>query len=183
MKESAPDQGSSAKAKLGASTPVSSVAIREAAPQDIPLVLGLIRELAVYEKLIDQVVATEETLRQTLFPRKGNPPAAHVVIGEVDGRPAGFALYFFNYSTFLAKPGLYLEDIFVMPESRRRGLGKALLLHLAGVARARGCGRMEWSVLDWNEPARKFYRSLGAVPQEEWTVFRLTGATLRDLVD
>jgi len=173
---------SSAKYGGGGAQP-ASVAIRKAVADDVPLVLRLIRELAIYEKLIDEVVATEDALRRTLFPANGEPPAAHVLIGEVDGKPSGFALYFFNYSTFLAKPGLYLEDIFVVPESRRRGLGRALLLHVARLARDRGCGRVEWSVLDWNEPARKFYGSLGAVPQDEWTVFRLTGATLRDLGD
>lgn len=158
-----------------------SIGIREAVARDVPFILRLIRELAVYEKLIDEVEATEETLGRTLFPPGGTAPAARVLIGEVDGRRAGFALYFFNYSTFLARPGVYLEDIYVLPGSRRRGLGRALLLHVAGIAKARGCGRVEWSVLDWNTPARDFYRALGALPLDEWTVFRLTGPKLREL--
>ncbi|MBI2813164.1 MAG: GNAT family N-acetyltransferase [Opitutae bacterium] len=149
--------------------------IRSATPADVPLILELIRSLAVYEKLAQEVVATEEALRRTLF---GTPPAAQVVIAEVDGQPAGFALYFFNYSTFLAKPGLYLEDLFVKPEYRGAGTGKALLLHLARIANARGCGRMEWSVLDWNEPAIRFYEALGAKRMKEWQICRLTGAAL-----
>jgi GNAT superfamily N-acetyltransferase len=149
--------------------------IRSASAADVPLILNFIRDLATYEKLLPEVVATEDALRRTLF---GESPAAHVVIAEEDGRPAGFALYFFNYSTFLAKPGLYLEDLFVNPEYRSRGTGKALLLHLAKIANARGCGRMEWAVLDWNEPAKGFYRGLGAVPLDDWRVMRLTGAAL-----
>jgi GNAT superfamily N-acetyltransferase len=152
-----------------------SCQIRSATPTDVPLILSFIRDLAVYEKLAHEVVATEEALRRTLF---GTPPAAHVVIAEVDGRPAGFALYFFNYSTFLAKTGLYLEDLFVKPEFRGHGTGKALLLHLAKIANSGGCGRMEWSVLDWNEPAKGFYRKLGAVPLDDWRVMRLTGTSL-----
>ena len=163
--------------------------IRSATVADVPLILAFIRDLATYEKLLSDVVATEEDLRRTLFgipPAGGEPvaPAAHVVIaeaclpGQVGGQPAGFALYFFNYSTFLAKPGLYLEDLFVKPEFRGDGLGKALLLHLAKVANARGCGRMEWAVLDWNEPAMGFYKKLGAVPLDDWRIFRLTGREL-----
>jgi GNAT superfamily N-acetyltransferase len=165
---------------MSAPAPIS---IRPATADDVPLILRLIRELATYERLLDDVEATEEALRRSLFPAEGTPPAAHVVVGLLDGKPAGFALYFFTFSTFLAKPGLYLEDIFVIPQSRRHGLGRALLLHLAEIARSRGCGRMEWSVLDWNAPARSFYTGLGAAPLEEWTVFRLTGASLRDLVN
>ena len=153
---------------------MSSV-IRSATAADVPLILSFIRDLAIYEKLLPEVVATEETLRATLF---GPTPAAHVVIAEVTEKPAGFALYFFNYSTFLAKPGLYLEDLFVKPEFRGAGAGKALLLHLARIANTRGCGRMEWSVLDWNEPAKGFYRKLGAVPLDYWRIMRLTGASL-----
>lgn len=149
--------------------------IRPARPDECNLVLGLIRELAEYEKLAHEVEATEERLRATLF---SDPPAAHCLIALVDGRPVGFAIYFFNYSTFLARPGLYLEDLFVKPAHRGDGIGKALLLRLAKEANARGCGRMEWSVLDWNEPAIGFYRKLGAVPMSEWTVFRLTGPAL-----
>ena len=149
--------------------------IRSATAADVPLILSFIRDLAAFEKLLPEVVATEETLRRTLF---SNPPAAHVVIAEVDSRPAGFALYFFNYSTFLAQPGLYLEDLFVKPEFRSHGTGKALLVHLAKIANARGCGRMEWTVLDWNEPAKGFYRNLGAVQLDDWRIFRLTGREL-----
>ena len=149
--------------------------IRSATIADVPLILAFIRGLADYEKLAHEVVATEEALRRTLF---GETPAAHVVLAEVGGQPAGFALYFFNYSTFLAKPGLYLEDLFVLPEFRSNGTGKALLLHLAKIANARGCGRMEWAVLDWNEPAKGFYQKLGAVPLDDWRVMRLTGREL-----
>lgn len=155
-----------------------ALSVRPASADDIPLILRLIRGLAEYERLLDACEATEEQLRATLFPASG-PPAAHVVIGEIDGQSAGFALYFFNYSTFLACPGLYLEDLFVLPDRRGSGLGKALLLHLARVANDRGCGRMEWSVLDWNEPAIGFYRKLGAQPLDDWTTFRLTGPSLR----
>ncbi|HVZ66235.1 MAG TPA: GNAT family N-acetyltransferase [Lacunisphaera sp.] len=149
--------------------------LRAATPADVPLILRFIRELAAYEKLQHEVVATEAALHRTLF---APTPAAHVVLAETNGEPAGFALYFFNYSTFLAQPGLYLEDLFVRPEFRGAGIGKALLLHLAKIANARGCGRMEWAVLDWNEPAKGFYRKLGAVPLEDWRVMRLTGAAL-----
>lgn len=149
--------------------------IRTATAADVPLILEFIRGLASYEKLSHEVVATEAALRDTLF---GSPPAAQVVIAEVNGQPAGFALYFFNYSTFLARPGLYLEDLFVKPEFRGAGTGKALLLHLAKIANARGCGRMEWTVLDWNEPAIKFYDSLGARRMNEWKICRLTGPAL-----
>lgn len=146
-----------------------SFSIREATPGDTPVILHLIRQLAIYEKLEDAVTATEEMLHEQLFERH----CAKVLIGEEDGRPVGFALYFFNFSTFLAKPGLYLEDLFVEPEYRGKGYGKALLTALAGIAKERNCGRMEWSVLDWNSAAIAFYKSLNAVPMEEWTVFRL----------
>lgn len=151
--------------------------IRSATAADVPLVLRFIRELAEYERLLPEVAATEDKLRGQLFPAAG-APAAHVVIAEHAGTPAGFALYFYNFSTFLARPGLYLEDLFVAPAFRGRGIGKALLLHLARLANTRGCGRMEWSVLDWNEPAKGFYRSLGAIEMSEWRVHRLTGPAL-----
>jgi GNAT superfamily N-acetyltransferase len=156
------------------------VSIRAATAADVPLVLEFIRGLADYEKLAHEIVATEETLRATLFPADPSiRPAAECILAFTDtGTPAGFALYFFNYSTFLAKPGLYLEDLFVRPELRGQGLGKALLLHLARLANQRGCGRMEWSVLDWNQPAIDFYRSLGAELKTEWTTCRLTGSAL-----
>lgn len=147
--------------------------IRSATAGDVPLILDFIRGLAEYERMLDQVETTEERLRDSLFPGNGGAPAAHCVIGSVDGRPAGFALYFFNYSTFLARPGLYLEDLFVTPEHRGAGLGKALLLHLAALAHERGCGRMEWAVLDWNEPAIGFYEALGATRLHEWQLCRL----------
>lgn len=152
--------------------------IRPAARADIPLILQFIRDLAAYEKLAHEVAATEAQLTHTLFPPDDTAPAAHVIIAEIDGQPAGFALYFFNYSTFLARPGLYLEDLFVAEACRSRGIGKALLLHLAQLANARGCGRMEWAVLDWNEPAIKFYESLGARRMLDWQVCRLTGPAL-----
>jgi GNAT superfamily N-acetyltransferase len=153
------------------------ITIRAAQPADVPVLLQLIRELAEYERLAHQVVATESDLSESLFAAQ---PAAHAyaVLAELDGKPAGFAIYFFNFSTFLSRPGLYLEDLFVRPALRRRGVGKALFRHLAQIAVERRCGRFEWSVLDWNQPAIAFYRSLGAVPLIEWTVFRLTGDSL-----
>jgi GNAT superfamily N-acetyltransferase len=153
--------------------------LRSATSADIPLILGFIRALADYEKLTHEVEATEEKLRATLF---GEKPAAECVLAFADDAaqtPAGFALFFTNYSTFLAKPGLYLEDLFVKPEFRGRGIGKALLLHVASLAHQRGCGRMEWAVLDWNQPAIDFYESLGARRLREWQICRLTGAALR----
>lgn len=152
--------------------------IRPATLADVPVILAHIRGLADYEKLTHECVATEEQLARTLFPAQGEAPAAHCVLASVNGAAAGFALYFFNYSTFLARPGLYLEDLFVKPEFRSQGIGKALLLHLAKVANTRGCGRMEWSVLDWNQPAIDFYESLGARRMKEWQICRLTGDAL-----
>lgn len=153
--------------------------IREATEADVPLILQFIRDLAVYEKLEHKVIATEAALRQTLF---GNPRFAEVVFACVDGTETGFALFFHNYSTFLAQPGIYLEDLFVKPEFRGRGIGKALLAHLAKLAIERGCGRVEWAVLDWNTPSIEFYKSLGAVPMSDWVVYRLTGNALQQLV-
>ncbi|HEY4176306.1 MAG TPA: GNAT family N-acetyltransferase [Kofleriaceae bacterium] len=155
-----------------------TTALRVATAADVPAILGFIRDLAEYEKLSHEVVATEDTLRATLF---GARPAAEVIIAELDGAAVGFALFFTSYSTFLAKPGMYLEDLFVRPVARKRGVGSALLAALARIAVDRGYGRFEWSVLDWNEPAIKLYRSLGAVPMGEWTVQRLTGAPLAAL--
>ncbi|MBI5769831.1 MAG: GNAT family N-acetyltransferase [Verrucomicrobia bacterium] len=152
--------------------------LRSANAADVPLILDFIRALADYEKLSAEVTATAAQLRATLFPADGAPVAHCVLAFAADGAPAGFALYFFNYSTFLARPGLYLEDLFVKPEFRGRGYGKALLLHLARLAVRRGCGRMEWSVLDWNQPAIEFYESLGARRLKEWQICRLTGAAL-----
>lgn len=144
--------------------------IRFATEDDVPLILRFIRELAEYERLAHAVVATEDSIRRTLF---GNPRFAEVLIGEADGEPAGFALFFHNYSTFLGQPGIYLEDLYVRPELRGRGYGRQLLARLAEVARERNCGRLEWAVLNWNEDAIRFYRSLGARPMDEWTVYRL----------
>ena len=151
--------------------------IRPATAADTALILDFIRALADYEKLSPEVTATEAQLRATLFPGTG-APVAHCVLAFADNVPAGFAIFFYNYSTFLAKPGLYLEDLFVKPEFRGRGLGKALLLHLAKLANARGCGRMEWSVLDWNQPAIEFYEKLGARRMREWQTCRLAGPAL-----
>lgn len=146
--------------------------IRAAERSDTALILELIRGLAEYEKLSHEVVATPELLEKWLF---GERPVAEVLIAEWEGLPRGFALFFHNFSTFLGRPGFYLEDLYVQPEFRGRGIGKALLLRLARLAVERGYGRVEWSVLDWNEPAIRFYKSLGAKPMDEWTVFRLTG--------
>lgn len=154
-----------------------ALSIEPAVAADVPLILRFIRGLAEFEKLESELVATEDQLHATLFPADGRP-AAECVIARLDGAPAGFAIYFFNYSTFLARPGLYLEDLFVLPEVRGHGVGKGLLLHLARLANARGCGRMEWTVLDWNAPAIAFYESLGAVRKTEWQICRLTGAAL-----
>lgn len=157
-----------------------SIQIRPAKQSDVGQILTFIRALADYEKLSHEVVATEQQLQETLF---GDKPVAHVVIAEFDGQPAGFALYFYNYSTFLAKPGLYLEDLFVLPEFRGKKIGKALLVHLANITVDKGCGRFEWSVLDWNTPAIEFYRAMGAVGMDEWTVQRVTGQALIDLAN
>ncbi|HTQ31859.1 MAG TPA: GNAT family N-acetyltransferase [Opitutaceae bacterium] len=154
------------------------IQIRSATAADLPLILQLIRELAAYENLSHQVEAGEEKLRATLFPPAGPATAECLLAFVAGGAPAGFAVYFQTYSTFLAKPGLYLEDLFVRPEFRRRGIGKALLLQIARIANQRGCGRMEWSVLDWNEPAQAFYRSLGAAVLPDWRICRLTGPAL-----
>jgi GNAT superfamily N-acetyltransferase len=153
----------------------TGLVIRPAAADDVPLILRFIRELAEYERLLHEVVATEDVLRGTLF---GPHPYAEVAIAEVDGEPAGFALFFHNFSTFLGRPGIYLEDLYVRPALRGRGVGRALLRHLARLAVERRCGRLEWWVLDWNEPAIRFYRSLGAVAMDEWTVFRVAGEAL-----
>lgn len=152
--------------------------IRVATEADVPLITRFIRELAEYERLAHEVVATEEKVRESVF---GERRHAEVLIAEENGEPAGFALFFHNYSTFLAKPGLYLEDLYVRPELRGKGYGKALLARLATIARERDCGRFEWAVLNWNEPAIQFYRSLGALPMNHWTVYRVTGDSLDEL--
>ncbi len=152
--------------------------IRPAAPADAALILSLIRELAVYEKLAHEVTATEADIRAALF---GARPAAECVIAEAGGRPVGFALYFHNFSTFLGRAGIYLEDLYVKPEQRGKGYGKRLLAHLAKLTLERGCGRFEWAVLDWNEPAIRFYQGLGAKVMESWRINRLTGEALEKL--
>ncbi len=157
----------------------NSFSIQPATVDDVPLILSLIKELAEYEKLSHAVVATEDDLKQSLF---GARPAAEVVIAYEGSEPVGYALFFSTFSTFVGKPGIYLEDLYVRPVARRNGYGRALLLHLAQLARERGCGRLEWSVLDWNEPSINFYKSLGAVPLDDWTVFRLDNAALQALV-
>ena len=154
------------------------IEIRAATPADVALILALIKELAEYEKLSHEVVATESQIRATLF---GERPVSEVVIASLDGTPVGFALFFPNYSTFLGRPGLYLEDLFVRPEARGFGIGRELLEYLARLAVERGWGRLEWRVLDWNEPSISFYKKLGAEPLEDWTVFRVTGAALQKL--
>jgi len=156
----------------------TTVRIESATADDVGDVLSMIRGLAEYERLADQVVATAEGLRESLF---GPNPAAEVVFARVGSETVGFALFFHNYSTFLGQRGLYLEDLFVRPEQRGRGYGRALLMHLARLAVLRGCGRLEWAVLDWNAPAIAFYKSLGATPLDDWTVFRVTGDRLREL--
>ena len=145
--------------------------IRPARVEDVSIILELIRELATYERAPNEVTATEEQLVDVLF---GTRPAAEVLLAFEGKSPVGFAVFFHNFSTWLGRPGLYLEDLFVKPDKRGKGYGRALLVDLAKIARDRGCGRMEWAVLDWNEPAIKFYRALGAKPMDEWTVFRLT---------
>jgi GNAT superfamily N-acetyltransferase len=152
--------------------------VRSAKKEDVSLILWFIKGLAEYEKLSHEVVATEQGLGQHLF---GPEPKAEVLIGEYKGQPVGFALFFYNFSTFLGKPGIYLEDLFVIPEMRGQGFGKALLKHLAGLAVERDCGRLEWAVLDWNEPSIKFYESLGARLMKEWIINRLTGEKLLEL--
>lgn len=152
--------------------------IRTATEADVPLILGFIKALAEYERLADRVVATEDSVRNTLF---GHPRFAEVLIAEWEGEPVGFALFFHNYSTFLAQPGIYLEDLFVKPEARGRGFGKALLARLASIAKSRNCGRLEWAVLNWNQPSIDFYESLGAKALDEWKVYRLTGEALDKL--
>src|ERR1051326_3544452 len=152
--------------------------IRPAHVDDVPIILELIRDLATYERAPDEVVATEEQLNDVLF---GDRRVAEVLLAFEGELPVGFAVYFYNFSTWLGRAGLYLEDLFVNPEKRGKGYGRALLIELAKIARDRGCGRMEWAVLDWNEPAIKFYRSLGAKPMHEWTVFRLAGEEIGKL--
>ena len=159
-------------------TSVPHFDIHAATKADVSIILSFIKKLADYEHLSHEVVASEETLRKTLFGRRRT---AEVAIGYFNREPVGFVLYFHNYSTFLGRPGIYIEDLFIDEAFRRRGFGGALLRYVAGVANERRCGRLEWSVLDWNEPAINFYKKLGAVPMSEWTVFRVTGKELEKL--
>ena len=155
-----------------------TLSIRPASARDIPLIAQFIRDLAEYERLAHEVRFDEAVLEAKLF---GTRPYAEVLIGEIDGSPQGFALFFHNFSSFEGKPGVYLEDLFVRPEARGAGLGKALLKKLAAIAVERDCARLEWSVLDWNEPAIQFYKALGAKPMDEWTIYRVDGTALAKL--
>ena len=156
-----------------------SLTFRKARREDTPLILQFIKELADYEKMLDQVVADEATLEHWLFDKE----KAEVIFALEEGREVGFALFFHNFSTFLGRAGIYLEDLFVLPEERGHGYGKALLKHLAHIAVERGCGRLEWWCLDWNKPSIDFYRALGAEPMDDWTVYRLAGPTLTALAE
>ena len=157
---------------------MTQLSIRKATQQDAELIMRFIIELAVYEKAEHEVVTSANELRRTLF---GEDSKAHALICDIDGEPAGYAVYFFNYSTWLGRNGIYLEDVYVTPRYRGRGAGKALLKHVAGIAVENDCGRFEWSVLDWNTPAIEFYQSVGASPQDEWTIYRITGEALSKL--
>ena len=159
---------------------MTDIQIQPATDADVPLILQLIKALAEYERLGDQVSATEAMIRESFF---GPAPHAQAVIARIDGDAVGFAIWFSTYSTFLSKPGIYLEDLFVLPHWRGQGVGRALLRHLARIAVERGCGRIEWSVLDWNETAIRFYRNIGARAMDEWTVYRLTGDAITTLAD
>ena len=158
--------------------PPETIRLLPATADDVPIILTMIKALAEYERMSDEVVASEASVRESLF---GERRAAEVVIAWSGAEAVGFAVWFQNYSTFLSRTGLYLEDLFVLPQWRGRGIGRALLVYLARIAVSRGCGRLEWSVLDWNDTAIRFYRSLGARPMDEWTVFRLTGDALTSL--
>lgn len=159
-------------------TAVQDLFIRQAQEEDVPLLLDFIKQLADYEKLSHVVVADAESLRRTLF---GEIAFAEVILADYQNQSVGFALFFHTYSTFLGKPGIYLEDLFVVPAMRGKGIGRQLLKYLARLTKERNCGRLEWSVLDWNKPAIEFYKNMGAVPMEQWTVFRLTGKALERL--
>jgi GNAT superfamily N-acetyltransferase len=158
---------------------MEKLSIRTARPEDIPVILGFIKELASFEKLENEVVATEDILNESLF---GEKQFTEVILAEINRESVGFAVFFFNFSTFLGRPGLYIEDLYVKPEFRGRGIGKALLKHCATIATKRNCGRMEWWVLKWN-PARKFYENIGAKAMNEWVVYRLTGKPLEKLAN
>lgn len=158
---------------------MNTVTFRKAEREDVALILEFIKGLAAYEKMENEVVADEALLEEWIFDKQ----KAEVIFAVADGKEGGFALFFHNFSTFLGRAGLYLEDLFVKPEYRGKGYGKAILKKLAAIAVERGCGRLEWSCLDWNKPSIDFYRSLGAVPMEEWTVYRVTGETLKKLAE
>jgi len=158
----------------------SSFVIRPAIEEDAPVIFSLIKELADYEHLSHEVVASEDDIRKTLFGRR---PFAETLIGEVEKLPVSFALFFYNYSTFLGKPGIYLEDLYVQPEHRGKGFGSKMLAYIAALARERNCGRFEWSVLDWNTPAIRTYEKLAATPKNEWILYRLSGEALDKLAD
>jgi GNAT superfamily N-acetyltransferase len=163
---------------MTATTGLTQFKIKPATKKDVPVILSFIKKLADYERLSHEVVATEELLQRTLF---GQRRTAEVAIGYYHDTPVGFVLFFHNFSTFIGRPGIYIEDLFVEEAYRRRGFGGALLAHVAKLAAVRDCGRLEWSVLDWNEPAVNFYLKLGAMPMKEWTVFRVTGENLKRL--
>ncbi|MDU5105456.1 GNAT family N-acetyltransferase [Clostridium sp.] len=158
-------------------TNIENLKIRETTEEDCSLILSLIKEIAEYEKMSDQVVATEESLKESIFENK----RAEVVILELNGEAVGYALYFYNYSTFIGKSGLYLEDIFIKKEARGKGIGKEVFKFLVKKAKEEGCKRMEWTCLNWNEPSIKFYKSLGATPMDEWTIYRLTEKEINKL--
>ncbi|SNX54932.1 GNAT family N-acetyltransferase [Thermoanaerobacterium sp. RBIITD] len=160
-------------------TKLNNFKIRYAQENDVSIILEFIKELASYEKLNDQVVATEDILKRSLFDRK----VAEVLIGEYDCKPVCYAIFFYNFSTFTGKPGIYLEDIYVKPEYRNKGIGKIILTYIAKLATDRDCSRFEWACLDWNEPSINFYKSLGAVPMDEWTVYRLEGDSIKKLAE
>ena len=157
-----------------------NIKIREATVEDVPLIFHFIKQLAIYEKAEDAVVATEDDIKKSIF---SDTSTAYALIALLDDKPVGFAVYFYNYSTWLGKNGLYLEDLFVLPEHRGAGIGKALLKQLAQIAVKNNCGRFEWSVLDWNQPAINFYQSIGAKPQDEWIIYRLAGDELKEFAN
>jgi len=160
-------------------TSLDGFKLRFAEAEDVTLILSFIKELAEYENMINDVVATEEVLKEALFDRQ----AAEVIFGEYDGKPVGFALFFHNFSTFLGQSGIYLEDLYVKPEMRGKGIGKIMISFLAKLALERKCGRLEWSCLDWNEPSITFYKKMGAVPMDEWTLYRTSNNALKELAD
>jgi len=161
----------------GISLHIKEFKLRFAVPEDTKLILDFIRELAEYEKLLHEVAADEDVLKESLFNRK----TAEVIIGEYEGKPVSYALFFHNFSTFLGRPGIYIEDLYVKPEMRGKGIGKTMLSFLAKLAKERNCGRLEWWCLNWNLPSINFYKGLGAVPMEDWTVYRVTEKTLDEL--